>query len=115
MRYNMSITDYINSEDAEERFDFESHVFENVFNKFAQHLPGSKEHEADTCNAIDVWYSEVSDEIMCRSEELAEMIADIINEIAGEKEAHTAYYDEEQDTKDDCVDDRTGWYCVDYE
>ena len=115
MKYDMSITDYINSEDAEERFDFESHVFENVWNRFVKHLPGPREHEADTCNAIDVWYSEVSDEIMCISEELAEMIANIIEAISGEHEAHTGYYDPEEDEKDNCVDDRTDWYYVDYD
>lgn len=115
MRYNMNITEYINSTDAEERFDFESHVFESVWYQFVKHLPTSEAHENDTSNVIDVWYSEVSDEIMCRTEELAEMIANILDGISGEHEAHTGYYDPAEDERDDCVDDRTGWFAVDYD
>lgn len=112
MRCNMNITEYINSTDAEERFDFESHVFESVWYRFAKHLPKEEDYEH---NSIDVWYSEVSDQIMCRSEELAEMIADILEDISGEHEAHTGYYDPAEDEKSGCTDDRTGWYYVDYD
>lgn len=113
--YRMNILEYTACTDAEARYDFESHIFENVWYEFVKHLPTPEDHENDTINAIDVWYSEVSDEIMCRTEELAEMIANILDGISGEHEAHTGYYDPEIDEEDDCVDDRTGWWAVDYD
>ena len=112
VRYGMNITEYINSTDAEERVDFESHVFENVWYRFVKHLPQEEDYAH---NSVDVWYYADADEILCRSEELAEMIADMLDEISGEHEAHTGYYDPDEDEKDDCVDGRTGWYVVYYE
>lgn len=105
----MNITEYINSTDADERYDFESHVFENVWDRFAKHLP--KEEDYAT-NSVDIWYYADAGEILCRSEELAEMVAGVIEEISGEHETEIGYYDREQDEKDDCVDGRTGWYFV---
>ena len=105
----MNITEYINSTDADARFDFESHVFDNVWFNFVKHLP-TEEDYAD--NSIDVWYYEDADEILCRSAELAEMIANIIESISGEHEAEIGYYEQEADEEDDCVDGRTGWYFV---
>lgn len=111
-RYDMNITEYINSTDADDRYDFESHVFENVWYKFVKHLPEEPDYKD---NSIDVWYCMEADEILCRTEELCEMIADIIESISGEHEAQTGYYDPEQDEKDDCVDGRSGWYYVTYD
>ena len=112
IRYNINITEYINSTDADERFDFESHVFENVWYRFVKHLPTEQDWAN---NSVDVWYYADADEILCRSEEQAERIADILDDISGEHMAHTGYYDPEQDEKDDCVDGRTGWYVVDFD
>ena len=111
----MNILQYTVSTDADERYDFESHIFENVYEEFAKHLPSPEDHENDTSNSIDIWYSEVSGEIMCRTEELANMVAKILNGISGEHEAHTGYYDPESDEESGCVDDRTGWWAVDYD
>ena len=110
--YEMNITEYINSTDAEQRYEFESHVFEMVWSNFVKNLPKEEDYVG---NSIDVWYYEDADEILCRSEEQAEMIANIIEDISGEKMAHTGYYDPEEDERDDCVDDRTGWYYVDWD
>lgn len=109
----MNITQYINSTNADERYDFESHVFENVWDAFVKHLP--KEPD-DQWNSVDVWFDEQGCEILCRTEELAEMIADIIEEISGEHEAHTGYYDPEEDAKELKGPFRTtGWYYVDFD
>ena len=112
----MNITEYIYSKDAEDRFDFESHVFDSVFDKFCKNLPTPEEHENDIHNAIDVWFSEVSGEIMCRTEELAKMILNIIRDISGEHfEGEYGYYDPKMDEQSDCVDDRTGWWAISFE
>ena len=109
----MNIIEYIDSQDAKQRKDFEEHVFKNIWTEFVKHLPT----EADWAhNSVDVWYYEDADEILCCTEELAEMIADILEGISGaERVAHTGYYDPEEDERDDCVDGRTGWYYVDYD
>ena len=108
----MNILEYVYSEDAEKRDDFESHVFENIWYEFVKHLP-TEEDWAN--NSVDVWYYEDADEILCRSEELADMVANILEGISGEHEAHIGYYDPEEDKRDDCVDDRTGWWYVDFD
>ena len=111
----MNITQYISNKNADEREDFESHVFENVWREFTLHLPTTADMEYDDCNSIDIWYSESADEILCRSEELADMIANIIEGISGEHEAHTGYYDPDEDERAGEVDEYTGWYYVDYD
>jgi hypothetical protein len=111
----MNIRQYINNKNADEREDFESHVFENVWREFTLHLPTTADMEDDDCNSIDIWYSESADEILCRSEELADMIANIIEGISGEHEAHTGYYDPDEDVLSGEVDEYTGWYYVDYD
>ena len=110
--YEMNITEYINSDDPEVRYEYESHVFESVWYNFVKHLPTEEDYAH---NSVDVWYYEDYDEILCRTEELADMIADIIESISGEKLAHTGYYDPEWDEKDDCVCGTTGWYYVDWD
>ena len=112
----MSVREYTECKDADRREEFEKHVFENVWYKFVEHLPSEEDWYEDLgCNSIDVWYYGDNDEILCRTEELAEMIADILESISGERMAHTGYYDPEEDEKDDCVDGRTGWYYVDWD
>ena len=110
----MNILQYTASTDADERYDFESHIFENVWYEFVKHLP----QEADWVKSedgVDLWYYADADEILCRTEELADRIADILEGISGEHEAHIGYYDPEEDEKDNCVDGRTGWWYVDYD
>lgn len=114
-RYITNITEYINSTDAELRYDFESHVFENVWMGFTMHLPTMADMEDDETNSIDICYSESADEILCRSEELAEMIANILDGISGENEAHTGYYDPEEDERNGEFDAYSGWYYVDHD
>ena len=112
----MNITEYIYTKDAEDRFDFESHVFDSVWDKFCKNLPTAEDHAKDVNNTIDVWFSEVSGEIMCLTEELANMILKIMRDISGEHfEGDVGYYDQEQDERDECVDDRTGWWAISFE
>lgn len=113
--FSMSMMEYIGCGDEKLRENFENHVFENVWNRFVEHLPTEEDWAKDAHNSIDVWYYADADEILCRTEELADMIADIIDDISGEKMAHTGYYDPEWDERDDCVDGRTGWYYVDWD
>jgi len=113
--YRMNILEYTACTDEEARFDFESHIFENVWYEFVKHLPQEEDWANDTHNSIDIWYYADADEILCRSEELADMVANILEGISGEHEAHIGYYDPEEDEKDNCVDDRTGWWYVDFD
>lgn len=110
----MNILQYTASTDADERYDFESHIFENVWYEFVKHLPQEADWARDK-DSISIWHYEDADEIMCRTEEIADRIADILEGISGEHEAHIGYYDPEEDEKDNCVDDRTGWWYVDFD
>ena len=51
--------------------------------------------------------------ILCRREEMADAIADLIDAVEGECVANTGYYDPEADKLDNCVDEYTGWYYID--
>lgn len=105
----MNITQYINSEDADERYDFESHVFENVWDEFVKYLPT----EQDWANhSVDVWYYADADEILCLTEELMIRITDMIEGISGEHEAENGYYDPVVDEEIGATDGRTGWYFI---
>jgi len=108
----MTISEYIYCTDKQERKDYEDHVFLNVWWAFTAQLP---KEEDWANNSVDVWYYEDADEILCRTEELAEMVADILEAISGESIAQTGYYDPEEDANDDCVDGRTGWYYVNFD
>ena len=101
--------------DEEIKDEFENHVFENVWEEFIRCLPQEEDWAKDNSNSIDVWYYADADEILCRTEELADMIANILDRISGDPIAHTGYYDPEEDKKDNCVDDRTGWWYVDFD
>lgn len=58
---------------------------------------------------VDMWY-DGSEYILCRTEVMADALADWLNEF--DYDAATGYYDPEEDERDDCVDDHTGWYYV---
>lgn len=105
----MNILEYTACTDAEARYDFESHIFENVWYEFVKHLP---QEEDWAHNSVDVWYYADADEILCRSEELADMFKGIIEGISGEHELESGYYDPEIDEKNGSTDGRTGWYFV---
>ena len=61
--------------------------------------------EPDESNhSIDVWYDKHSNQIMCLTEELADMIADIIDGLCGPGDIHTIYY---------INDLYTGWWAID--
>lgn len=112
----MNITEYIGCTDPKEREEFENAVYNNVWHNFVKHLPTREDFEKDYYggwNSINVWYD--GSEILCNSEELADMIADILDDISGEKLSHTGYYDPEEDARDNCVDIHTGWFYVDWD
>jgi len=108
----MTISDYIYSTDKQERKDYEDHIFQNVWWAFTAQLP---KEEDWAYNSVDVWYYEDADEILCRTEELCEMIANILEAITGERMAQTGYYDPVEDERDGSTDGRTGWYYVTYD
>lgn len=112
--YSMSVMDYIECGNDDRREDFENHVFENVWDKFVRHLPTEQDYKD---NSIDVWYCEDDDEILCRTEQLAEMIADIIEDISGEKHmVRTGYYDPDEDAlEENGPFPTTGWYYIDWD
>ena len=51
------------------------------------------------------------EEILCKTEEAAEYLADFLEDI-GFDYVHTGYYDPEEDKRNNEVDDHTGWYYV---
>ena len=52
-------------------------------------------------------------EILCKTEWLAETLADIIDNILEDSFVRTSYDDPEEDTRNNEVDEYTGWWCVD--
>ena len=56
----------------------------------------------------------VGDELLCKTKEQAEVIADFFEDL-GFDYVRTGYYDPEEDTKENCVDKYTGWYYVDFD
>ena len=54
------------------------------------------------------------EEILCKTEEAAENLANFLEDI-GFDTVHTGYYDPEEDRRNNEVNDHTGWYyvCID--
>ena len=52
------------------------------------------------------------EEIVCKTESLANIMADSMEELYPGISAATAYYDPVEDENDDCVDEYTGWWTV---
>lgn len=112
----MSIREYVDCTDEDLRRDFEEHIFDNVFNAFLSKLPlNPPEIEINGVSKVRevIWTD--GTEILCAYEDMAEKIADILDAISGEPEAHTGYYDPFEDARDGCVDDHTGFYYVDFD
>lgn len=83
----------------------------NLFEMLANKLPLSPDPPivGEVAVPVDMWY-DGSEYILCRTEEMADALADWLNEF--DYDAATGYYDPEEDQRDDCVDDHTGWYYV---
>ena len=110
---SMSICKYVYCEDADKRDDYESHIFQNVFDQIAKKLP--TDPMANGREQI-VWYDEEGDEIICKTSEIAELIANILDSVSGEHESHTGYYDPQEDALEPNGPFRTtGWYYVDFD
>ena len=108
----MTISEYTYCTEPEDREDYEKNITLNVWWAFTAQLPKEPDYEH---NSIDVWYNEDADEIMCLTEDLAEMIANIIEAITGEYDMHTCYYDPDEDARNNEINSCTGWYSVYFE
>ena len=51
------------------------------------------------------------EEILCKTEEAAEHLADFLEDL-GFEYVKTGYYDPEEDQRNNEVDERTGWYYI---
>lgn len=80
----------------------------NLFNFLYTYLP------RDPSDDVDVWAD--GEMIMCRTEDIADAIADAVERIDKAQEIdtliHTGYYDPDEDERDGCVDKYTGWWYV---
>ena len=106
----MTIRDYIESKSPAERTDYERDIFGKTFCEVASRLPYV---ESDAEPMFDVWTD--GELILCRTEALADTVANMLEFITGESEAHTGYYDPEEDKRSGEVDNHTGWWYVDYD
>ena len=103
-----NLSDYVNGRATPaEREDFEEHIYDKIFSWFLEKLPENPEIKPD------IWTDGV--EILCRTEDICERIADALDSISGEPESHTGYYDPVDDARSGEVDDHTGWYYIDYD
>ena len=59
-----------------------------------------------------VWYPQDGEEILCKTEQIAEGIADLFDALYGEPTVNTGFYDPEEDKRNGEVNDRTGYYYV---
>lgn len=105
----LSIGKYIWDASDEERRDYEDHIFDNVFSCFLVSLPQNPPEPI----AVDLWSD--GSQIMCRTEALADQIANALETISGEHEAHTGYYDPFEDARSGETDNHTGWWYVDFD
>lgn len=61
------------------------------------------------CSKHKIWTD--GSELLVDDENIADIIADFIQSLGFD--SHTGYYDPEEDRRDNCIDDHTGWYYVD--
>lgn len=59
------------------------------------------------------WYD--GENILCKTEDEADTIANFIDDIIGDSVTHTGYYDPKEDERSGEVDDHTGYYYVDFD
>lgn len=112
----MNIKEYINCTDKKARADYEEHIFENVFYTLMSMLPlNPPEIEIDGESKVreEIWTD--GTEILCANEDMADRVADWLDAISGEMQAHTGYYDPYDDANNGEVDDHTGFYYVDFD
>lgn len=96
----------------DEWYDVEETDINELFQKIIDKLPNCPPAKGLE-NECPVWTD--GTEILCRTEWIAYTIANIIDNIIGDKITHLHYYDPEEDKAEDCVDDHTGWWYVDFD
>lgn len=115
----MNISEYVfivnknrDALDDEIKEDYENHIMANAFGEYAYRLPTDPENQYGKKNPV--WTD--GTEILCETEDMAKIIADMFEYITGETQTiHYHYYDPEEDKRNDCVDSRTGWWYVDFD
>lgn len=116
----MNISEYVfiankehrDSLDEEIKDDYENHITMNCFGEYADHLPTTPVNQYGKKNPV--WTD--GTEILCETEDMAKIIADMFEYITGETQTmHYHYYDPEEDEREGCVDSHTGWWYVDFD
>lgn len=79
---------------------------------FTERLPQGPDQKN---HSIDVWYDKHNDQIMCFTEEQADMIADIIDGLCGPGDTAVSYYGPKEDAVDPIHDKYTGWWAINYD
>jgi hypothetical protein len=105
----MTILEYLKTQNNAAKNDFEGHVFSHIWSEMVTQLPDGP-HSED----VLMWSPDGS-EILCKTEWLAETIANILDRISGDRITTTGYYDPAEDVKDGSVDAYTGWWYVSYD
>lgn len=76
----------------------------SIYSELVKRLPPYKHGAVWVCG----------DTIMCKTEDVADAIADIVEALSDEEEqCCTGYYDPAEDARSGEVDELTGWYYVD--
>lgn len=71
-------------------------------------------HDVPDKDDVLIWTD--GDEILCKTEWLAEALADIIDKLAGDSVTHTGYYDPEEDAKEPYGPFKTtGWHYISFD
>lgn len=80
--------------------------------KLMDKLPNIYKHDVEW---LEVEVATNGDEFLFKYEAWCEHIADLFDKYVFKgEESHTGYYDPEEDKRDDCVDELTGWYYLDF-
>lgn len=96
----MTIKEYVNCKNEEYKRDFEEHIYENVFSELVTQLESKP-------RGNEIWTD--GEEILCKEEWQAEMLADILDRVSGERQSITGYYDNSEE------DEYAGYYYVTYD
>lgn len=93
---------------------FEDHLWPNGHDEFSQRFDLVWSVLAQLPNKPSrFWYD--GENILCKTEDEAETIANFIDDIIGDSCTHTGYYDPKEDERSGEVDDHTGYYYVDFD